>query len=620
LRAILRDAASGKWRLFERPRELVVASAVADVIPALRRIEAECGKGRYAAGFIAYEAAPAFDPALRVQADGVFPLLWFGLYDSFHDLPDDAVAQGFTQSVAQGFNPVPLPEIPERWTPSIDREQYTAAFNALQELIRGGETYQVNFTYRLIAHLPSSPWALFQHLVSAQATAYGGYIHAGEWVVCSASPEMFFEKRGTALVSKPMKGTAARGLWYEQDLEQAERLRSSEKERAENVMIVDMVRNDLGRIARAGSVRVPALFEVERYPTVWQMTSTVTAETDASLTEVMAALFPPASVTGAPKAGTMQIIAGAECSPRRIYTGTIGFVDPHGRAQFNVAIRTALINRKTEVAEYGIGGGIVADSNAPQERAEAELKAKVLGTRRPYFDLLETMLWEAEEGYPLLEFHLERLRQTAEYFGFNLDVTEVRERLESFARLKLRPTETSRPAVKHRVRMLVSKTGAADVTATPLAPEALGFDDVQLAAEPIDSNDPFLYHKTTNRRVYESACASRPGAADVLLFNDRGEVTESTIANLVVEIDGSLVTPPVRCGLLPGTARARLLRQGKARESVISLDELARASRVFLINSVRGMHEISRVSQLTDLSARVPPCKRASDTPSTNSQ
>ena len=313
MRAILRDADAGKWRLFERPRELVVARALSEVVPALQKIESECAKGAYAAGFIAYEAAPAFDPALRVQADGIFPLLWFGLYENFHELPDEAVER-----------PDQAAEIPDRWTPSIDRERYAALFDTLQELIRSGETYQVNFTYRLTSHMPSSPWALFQHLVSAQNTAYGAYIHAGEWVVCSASPEMFFEKRGATIVSKPMKGTAARGLWFEQDLEQAERLRSSEKERAENVMIVDMVRNDLGRIAKAGSVRVPALFDVERYPTVWQMTSTVAAETDASLADVMAALFPPASITGAPKASTMGIIAGVECSPRRIYTGTIG--------------------------------------------------------------------------------------------------------------------------------------------------------------------------------------------------------------------------------------------------------------------------------------------------------
>jgi len=581
LRAILRDAASGKWRLFERPRELVVATTLADVLPALRKIEAACAGGLYAAGFIAYEAAPAFDQALRVQPDGAFPLLWFGLYENFHDLPDEAVEQGLSSA--------PPADLPVKWTPSIDPERYVSVFNSLQELIRSGETYQVNLTYRLVARMPSSPWALFQHLVSAQRTSYSAYIHAGEWVICCASPEMFFEKRGTTVVSRPMKGTASRGLWFEHDLEQGEQLRASEKERAENVMIVDMVRNDLGRIAKAGSVNVPNLFDVERYPTVWQMTSTVTAETDASLTEVMAALFPPASITGAPKASTMQIIAAAECSPRRIYTGTIGFLDPDGRAQFNVAIRTALINRKTEVAEYGVGGGIVADSNAAQERAEAGLKSKVLGTRTPPFDLLETILWDSDEGYALLEFHLTRLMQSAEYFGFRADARDVRDTLLSHEQSQLRATGIAR----YRVRMLVSRTGAVEVGATPLTADAMGFGNVQLASQSIDPGNPFLYHKTTNRRVYEEMLASRPGAGDVLLYNHRNELTESTLANLIVEVEGSLLTPPVRCGLLPGTARARLLLQGKVREEVISIDTLARASRVFLVNSVRGMHEIS---------------------------
>jgi para-aminobenzoate synthetase/4-amino-4-deoxychorismate lyase len=453
--------------------------------------------------------------------------------------------------------------------------------------------------------MPSSPWALFQHLASAQSTAYGAYIHAGEWVICSASPEMFFEKRGTVIVSKPMKGTAARGLWFEQDLEQAAQLRRSEKERAENVMIVDMVRNDLGRIARAGSVQVPALFDVERYSTVWQMTSTVTAETDASLTDVMTALFPPASITGAPKAGTMDIIARLECSPRKIYTGTIGFLDPDGRAQFNVAIRTALVNRKTETAEYGVGGGIVADSNAAQERAESELKSRVLGTRRPPFELLETMLWDAVEGYALLERHLKRLMQSAEYFGFNIDAREVRKSLETYAQLKLRPAGGRLGGRAHRVRMVVSKSGKVDMTSTSIASDGEGFGDVLLAAEPIAADDPFLYHKTTNRAAYEKALASRPGASDVLMFNERHELTESTIANLIVHLDGSLVTPPVRCGLLPGTARAGMLEQGKIRERVVTVDDLERANGLWLINSVRGMHEISPVS-LTVSSARVP--------------
>jgi para-aminobenzoate synthetase / 4-amino-4-deoxychorismate lyase len=586
MRAILRDAGGETWRLFERPRELVVARALAEVAPAIRRIESACADGAYAAGFIAYEAAPAFDSALLVQEDGAFPLVWFGLYDSFHTLPDEAVERAAEDA-----------ELPARWTPSIDQERYEEVFAKLQELIRSGDTYQVNFTYRLESEMALSPWALFQHLVSAQKTPYGAYLHAGEWVVCSASPELFFEKRGTTIISKPMKGTAARGLWFEQDLEQRERLRCSEKERAENVMIVDMVRNDLGRIARAGSVRVPALFDVERYPTVWQMTSTVAAETDAPVAAVLSALFPPASITGAPKASTMAIIAGLECSPRRIYTGTIGFLDPDGRAQFNVAIRTALINRKTQRVEYGVGGGIVSDSNATQERAEAGLKSKVLGTRRPSFDLLETMLWKPGEGYALLDLHLTRLAQSAEYFGVRVDLRDVRTQLEEHAQMGLGIADVG--AGRFRVRLLVSASGRIDVSSVALAREAEGFADVTLAAEPVDSSDPFLYHKTTNRRVFERALALRPGAADVLLFNERMELTESTLANLVVDIDGLLLTPPIECGLLPGTARAQLLQQKTVRPGIVRVDELPRIRRLYLLNSVRGMHEISRPGQLT---------------------
>ncbi len=578
--AILRDAASQTWRLFEQPRALVVARDPDEVVPALQRIEAECAQGAYAAGFLAYEAAAAFDPALRVQSDGLFPLLWFGLYDRFYELPDDVVEL-----------PEPGVRIPSRWTASIDRARYGDVFLTLQELIRRGETYQVNFTYRLTTPMECSPWALFRHLVSAQKTAYGAYIDTGTWVVCSASPEMFFEQRGTAITSKPMKGTAARGLWYEQDRQRADQLRASEKERAENVMIVDMVRNDLGRIAHIGSVRVSALFDVERYPTVWQMTSTVEAETDASLAGVMAALFPPASITGAPKASTMGIIADLECSPRRLYTGTIGFLDPDGRAQFNVAIRTAIINTETATAEYGVGGGIVADSNPAQELAEAELKAKVLGGRRPDFDLLETLLWKRGEGYVLLDRHLTRLMQSAEYFGFTLDTGRVRKRLDDWARdCATRKMDT---ADRCRVRLIVSKRGAVDLSASTLTAETERFTDVELAG-PIDSGDPFLYHKTTNRQTYEAAIASRAGAADVLLFTERHELTESTIATVIIEIDGALVTPPLACGLLPGTARARLLDEGTISERVVTIDDLARASRLYLVNAVRGMHEIAR--------------------------
>jgi len=302
LTVIVRDAASGKWRQFLRPLDIVTALRPEEVLPALRKIEAECTR----------PLSPVND---------------------------------------------------EMWTPSISPARYTEVFEQLQELIRSGDTYQINFTYRLRTRLKSDPFALFLQLAETQRPPFGAYIDTGEWVVCSASPELFFHRSGAAIESRPMKGTASRGLWFEQDLERARRLRESEKERAENVMIVDMVRNDLGRIARPGSVRVTNLFDVERYPSVLQLTSTVAADTNASLTDTMSALFPPASITGAPKARTMGIIAALECSPRRVYTGSIGFIEPGGRSQFNVAIRTVLLEKSTGEAEYGVGGGIVADSS-----------------------------------------------------------------------------------------------------------------------------------------------------------------------------------------------------------------------------------------------------------------
>lgn len=449
--AILRDAGTGTWRVFENPCEIVEARTAGDVVPALRRVERACReRGLYAAGFISYEAAPGFDAALQTQS------------------PDPA-------------DPIPL-------------------------------------------------------------------------------------------------------LWFEQDIEQGERLRRSEKEQAENVMIGDMVRNDLGRIARPGSVRVTNLFDVERYPTVLQLTSTIAAETDASLTDVMTALFPPASITGAPKPRTMEIIAGMEDAPRRIYTGTIGFIEPTGRAQFNVAIRTIVINRVTGEVEYGVGGGIVADSNAEQELSESQLKSKILETPRPEFDLLETVLWTPGDGYVLLGRHLQRLLQSADYFGFRLDLVDVQTQLETFAEgLEAQP---------HRVRLLVSRRGRAHITARRQSFDE-GFPDLVLAAAPIDAANPFLYHKTTNRKVYEDALAARPGFPDVLMFNQRNELTESTIANLVLSLHGELFTPPIACGLLPGTLRAQLLAEGRLRERTLYVEDVRAADGFFLVNSIRGFHPVT---------------------------
>jgi para-aminobenzoate synthetase/4-amino-4-deoxychorismate lyase len=570
--AALRDAASGRWRLFERPQSIVSARTIQEVVPALRAVESACReRGRHAAGFISYEAAPAFDSAFETKPAEDFPLLWFGIYDE----PEERLLEEFATA--------DLPPAGRPWEPSISTSRYLEIIDELQELIRSGETYQVNFTYRLRSRFdsPLRFWPAFWRLAADQQPPFGAYLDTGEWIVCCASPELFFQRNGSIIESRPMKGTAARGLWFEQDVDQAKRLRASEKERAENVMIVDMVRNDLGRIARPGSVRVTRLFDVERYPTVLQMTSTVSAESDASLGDVMSALFPAASISGAPKSATLRIIREVECSPRRIYTGTIGFIEPSGRAQFNVAIRTILVNAATGEAEYGIGGGIVADSKGCQELAESRLKSKVLERSGPEFDLLETLLWRPGEGYLLLEYHLKRLRQSAEYFGFSLDPRAVETQLRGLA-AGLEP-------IPQRIRMLVSRRGAVRLTATAQDPSEK-FPALMLAAQPIDQEDPFLYHKTTNRIAYQRALAGRPGFADVLLFNENDEITETTIANVVVEIDGELFTPPLECGLLPGTFRAWLLDQGKVRERRISLEDVMASGRLYLANSVRGMH------------------------------
>jgi para-aminobenzoate synthetase/4-amino-4-deoxychorismate lyase len=372
-------------------------------------------------------------------------------------------------------------------------------------------------------------------------------------------------------------------LTYSSDRQQAAWLSHSEKNRAENVMIVDMIRNDLGKIARTGTVNVTQLFNLEPYPTLWQMTSSVSCQTTAPLPEIMRSLFPCASITGAPKPQTMQIIAELEDTPRRIYTGAIGFIAPERRSQFSVAIRTVLIDKTQQRAEYGVGGGIVWDSTAAAEFEECCTKAKVLTQPPPEFSLLETLLWTAESNYFLLDLHLQRLSDSASYFSFPIDVEEIRRQL-----MQITEQMTSD---RYKVRLLVSRQGDLTCDWQPLAKPSKEPLRITISPAPIDSNHVFLYHKTTHRQVYQQAQRSHPDFDDVLLWNEKGELTESCIANLVVELEGQYYTPPVSCGLLAGTMRSSLLEQGMIQERVILLQELQQCSRIFLVNSVRQMRE-----------------------------
>jgi para-aminobenzoate synthetase/4-amino-4-deoxychorismate lyase len=563
---VLFDHFSQRWLAFQNPVSVLVARTAADVLATLRAVETETERGFWAAGFVTYEAASAFDPALVTHDDASgLPLLWFGIYEA--PVPVAAPPQ-----VGQG--------VPIDWVASVSVAEYNAGFAQIKNHIAVGDTYQVNFTFRLRAPFAGDAWELFSRAAHAQGSGYPVFVETDEWVIGSASPELFFTLEGEKLVSKPMKGTAPRGLWLEDDQAKADWLYHSGKNRAENVMIVDMVRNDLGRIARVGSVRVPKLFEVEKYRTVWQMTSTVECETPASLTEIFAALFPAASITGAPKSRTMQIIRELENSPRRIYTGTLGYIAPHRRAQFNVAIRTFLLEKRSGRVEYGLGGGIVWDSEQRDEMQEAYTKAKILTETPPDFSLLETLLWTPEGGFALLERHLERLKESAAYFDFPFDEVEIREK---FSRI--------RAETPQRVRLLLDAEGGISLERSALNPLPAPYR-VKVAEQPVASNHALLYHKTTHRAVYEAA--RLPDCDDVLLWNERGELTESTIANLVVEKAGQLLTPPVECGLLPGTARAQWLAEGRLREAVLRVEELAECDKIFLLNSVRGMWEIGK--------------------------
>jgi para-aminobenzoate synthetase/4-amino-4-deoxychorismate lyase len=565
-----------EWLHFANPYRLITAERLEDVLPALQAVERLVQVNDwYAAGFLSYEAASAFDSALQTHDLTSFPYLWFGLY------PEPR----------QVKLPAPEGEIETlNWQPTIKRDLYEAAIEKIKEYISQGQTYQVNHTMRLEVDFPGNAWDFFLRLIQNQ-NRHAAYIDTGRYVICSASPELFFELDGDTITCCPMKGTTRRGRTTSEDHAQADWLKHSAKNRAENVMIVDMIRNDLGRIAEIGSVCVPDLFHAERYATLWQMTSTVTAKTSASLTEIFAALFPCASITGAPKVNTMRIITELENTARRIYTGSIGYISPRRAAKFNVAIRTALIDRQEQKAEYGAGGGIVWDSVHSDEYDEALLKAQILTEAQPPFSLLETILWTPIKGFFLLEKHVARMLDSADYFG----IPTTKQKLEEFVQ-KI----SSSFSGPQRVRVLLDHVGKLEHEASRFESGELSTSlNVCLARQPIDSNNIFLFHKTTQRDIYNAARNGLEKFDDIVLYNQFGELTEFTIGNLVVELEGQLFTPPISCGVLPGTFRAHLVETGQVLERTIPLEQLKNCTKAFRVNSIRGWQRVTLRSQTT---------------------
>ncbi len=579
-RIILQDGR--RWLSFNHPVHVFVTNEAHEVQSTLREIEkAVSQSGIFAAGFMAYEAAAAYDLAVNPAQEGYGPLLWFGLYErpeTSHSYPSLLSAGGTYQL--------------GKWQMSLSEEEYTQAIKSIKSYIARGDTYQVNYTMRLKTEFSGDPQGLFWDLSQAQRGEYAAYLDVGSHVICSASPELFFRVEGNRLTSRPMKGTAHRGRTLEEDRQSIIELQNSAKNRAENVMIVDMIRNDFGRIAKIGSVKVPDLFTVEKYPTLLQMTSTVTAESDASLPDMMEAMFPCASITGAPKVRTMEIIRELEPLPRGVYTGAIGYWGPGRQAQFNVAIRTVVIDRETNTARYGVGSGIVWDSDVLAEYEECRLKSAVLNRRQPDFDLLETLLWTPGEEYFLLDYHLDRLRRSADYFDYSLNLPQLQDQLNELS---------SELSVPHKVRILLSSDGRIKSQAVSLA-EAPMIEPVRvgLASEAVDSNEIWLYHKTTRRKIYEEALASRPDCDEVLLWNERDELTEATNANIVLELDGRLFTPPVSSGLLAGTFRRYLLDQKRITERVLKISDLQHCRNLYLINSVRKWVKVKLIDEVSN--------------------
>jgi para-aminobenzoate synthetase / 4-amino-4-deoxychorismate lyase len=591
---------------FRDPLQVLVAREVEEVLAALTAIEAAVNDGMYAAGYVAYEAAPAFEPRMRVRSGGRLPLLWFGIFAGAERPASASTSTSTSTSASTSTSTSGGSDLRGAgWRLEVDRSRYDGAVAAVREAIAEGRTYQVNLTARLRGRLGGEPMALYESLRRAQGAGYHAFLDLGEQTIVSVSPELFFRTAGRRIETRPMKGTRPRGRWPDEDEGLAAALLTSEKDRAENLMIVDLLRNDLGRVCETGSVQVPRLYDVERYRTVWQLTSTVDGRLrpGVGLTEVLAALFPCGSVTGAPKISTMEIIAGLEASPREVYCGAIGMVRPGGDMVFSVPIRTVWWDRATGAAEYGTGGGIVWDSTADAEYDELLAKAVVVREPWPEFALLETMA--AENGtVPRLDRHLDRLCRSAATFGIPCPEPAIRAALDQAAR-----THREEP---QKLRLTLAADGSFALTTEPLGfrggagpkgNDGLGSGDgsegadgwevsgrpvaVSMAARPVHSHDRFLFHKTTHRAVYDTRRAEAPDQYDVLLRNEHGELTELTRGNLVLALDGRLVTPPVASGLLAGCLRAQLLDAGTIEERVVTVDDLRRASRAWSISSAR---------------------------------
>ncbi len=555
------------WNVFlQCPAEVFVAQTPVEVLEAIRTAENAAQAGCWVAILLSYESASAFDSSLRVKITDDFPLAYVAIFKQASTLPNFNHRGEYKVSV---------------WEPLISRTEYIDALKRIREHLLNGDTYQVNYTFPLRCKFSGDSLQWYYDLCEQQRAGYCAYLDLGRFKILSISPELFFRKQNRTLITKPMKGTVTRGRWIEEDQLQKIKLANCPKNRAENLMIVDLLRNDLGKISAIGSVQVTRLFEVERYERCWQMTSTIQSVClpSLSLCDIFRALFPSGSVTGAPKIKTMEIINQLEPFPRKVYTGAIGFLKPGGDGCFNVAIRTVLLDTVTDEATFGVGGGITVASSFADEYDECFVKADFITRPRQKFQLLETIRLEAGE-YFLLERHLNRLKSSAAYWGFVFQEEYIRNLLEH--------TRQMYPQGCWKLRLLLARNGDVEIQINKM-PHAIAGKiwRVTFSSVPVDVNDSLLYHKSSARELYNTIRQSHPDVDDVILWNKNEEVTESTIANIVVNINGELYTPPRECGLLAGTFRAELLARGLIKERIITKQELRQARSFILINALR---------------------------------
>jgi para-aminobenzoate synthetase / 4-amino-4-deoxychorismate lyase len=568
-----RQSNAAPARLYQNPVRTLVAYTAAELRLLLDELAEAQATGLHAAGYLAYEAGFALEPRFANKAENRdirAPLAWFGLFADYQEI--DAMT---VKSL--------LPDPAGAWLgslrPKVARADYDAAFDAVERYITDGDIYQANLTFRAEADYAGNPLALYAALRSRSAAGYGGVIWTGEQWFLSFSPELFFALKDGRVTTKPMKGTAARVTDAVADAALASELQNDPKQRAENLMIVDLLRNDLSRVAEPGSVTVPDLFVIESYPTVHQMTSTVTARLADGLgaVDLIRAIFPCGSITGAPKIRAMEIINEIESEPRGIYCGSIGRIDASGDAAFNVAIRTFHLNADAKRVSVGLGSGVVADSDGASEWAECLAKGRFAVVTRPDFDLIETMRFEPASGIARLELHLDRMKDSARTLDFAFDRHEARNRLHAAT------FHLTDPA---KIRLLASRGGALAIEVRPLPADVSAPWTVAVVPLPVDDQDFRLSHKTSDRAFYDDA-RKASNADEVLFATTDGYLTEGSITAIFVERDGKLMTPSLSHGLLPSVLRRELIESGQAVESDLRPADLADG---FLLgNSLRGL-------------------------------